>query len=318
MKKLGMSCLLALTASFAIAQPAPGSAALAASVRLADVHRHVQRWVTPAQLDEQMRANNVGWSGAVGPPFGPWDTQPYIDLLGPRYIPTLAQMELGRIFADGGVGALENPDHPVYRELFGRAEQLFEQGKARGFGELILNNKSSNPNASFRRQARLDAPVFKRMFGIAEKYSGFVQIHTEEDADSVAQLRALAVTYPKVPIILSHCLFTPDLALVRSLLASHPNLYCELSARSRSHFPNPDLPLARARIIYSLDHADAAWLALIEEFPTRFMVGSDTYYAGINFDVQIREIRNGLLARLKPETIPLVAFENAVRVMQLK
>ena len=156
------------------------------------------------------------------------------------------------------------------------------------------------------------------MFGIAEKFKGFVQIHTEDDADSLDQIRALAATYPNVPIILSHCMFSPNISLIRSLLASHPSLYCELSARSRSHFPNPDSPLASARIIYSVDHADPEWVGLIEEFPTRFMVGSDTYHAGVDFGMQVREIRSGLLSKLKPETIPFVAFQNAVRVMGLR
>ena len=51
--------------------------ALLEKVTIAYVNRHIQRWVTPSHLKQQMEGQNVGWSGAVGPPFGLWDKEPY-------------------------------------------------------------------------------------------------------------------------------------------------------------------------------------------------------------------------------------------------
>jgi hypothetical protein len=60
------------------------------------------------------------------------------------------------------------------------------------------------------------------------------------------------------------------------------------------------------------------WVALIEKHPTRFMVGTDNYIRGINTKAMVTEIRKGLLPRLKPETISLVAYQNALRVMKIE
>ena len=90
-----------------------------------------------------------------------------------------------------------------------------------------------------------------------------------------------------------------------------------MSARSRSHYPNVDNERIRQRVIYGEDFAKEEWLKLIDALPTRFMVGTDTYNPNVNFEKNIAEIRQGLLARLQPASIELVAYKNAVRVMRL-
>jgi hypothetical protein len=293
------------------------SQALAAKVPIADVHRHVQRWVNPEQLKQQMQEQNVGWSGAVGAPFGPWDTEPYFQLLGKRYIATVGQVELSGIYAQHGAGGLTDINLAPYQTLLQRSDQLFATGRIKGFGELILNNQTSNPLVSFRRKVNIDSAPIEAMFKIATKYKAFVQIHSEDDTDSVDQLKTLAAKYPDVSIILSHCLLTGNVALVKALMNQHPNLYCEMSARSKSHYPNIDNERIRTRVIYSEDFAKDEWIKLINSFPTRFMVGTDTYNSNVNFEQNITEIRKGLLARLQPASIELVAYKNAVRVMRL-
>jgi len=309
-----------LTASLAIATVAHAQNAskeLAEKVPIADVHRHVQRWVSPEQLKQQMQEQNVGWSGAVGAPFGPWDTAPYAQLLGKKYIATVGQVELSRIYAQHGASGLTDINLDTFQTLLQRSDQLFSAGRIKGFGELILNNQTSNPLVSFRRKVNIDSAPIEAMFKIAAKHKGFVQIHSEDDADSVDQIKTLAAKYPDVSIILSHCLLTGNVDLIKTLLTQHPNLYCEMSARSKSHYPNVDNERFRTRVIYSEDFAKDEWIKLIDSLPTRFMVGTDTYNPNVNFEQNISEIRKGLLARLQPASIELVAYKNAVRVMRL-
>ena len=310
--------LIGLTWVSVHAQGGMDAKTLAEKVVIADVHRHIQRWVSPSQLKQQMEEQNVGWSGAVGPPFGPWDTEPYFQLLGKKYIPTAGQVELTSIYMQHGAGGLTDLSLDTYKNLLQTSDQLFATGRIKGFGELILNNQTSNPMVAFRRKVKIDAAPVDAMFKIASKHQGFVQIHSEDDADSVDQLKALASQYKNVAIILSHCMFTANVDLVSALLSLHENLYCELSARSRSHFPNVDNERIRQRVIYGEDFAKEEWIKLIEAFPSRFMVGTDTYNPNVNFEKNIAEIRKGLLARLKPSTIEMVAYKNAVRVMRLE
>jgi len=309
-----------ITASLTVAIVAHAqttSKELAETVPIADVHRHVQRWVSPEQLKQQMQDQNVGWSGAVGAPFGPWDTAPYAQLLGKKYIATAGQVELSGIYAQHGASGLTDINLDTYKTLLQRSDKLFADGRIKGFGELILNNQTSNPMVSFRRKVNIDSAPIEAMFKIAAKHKGFVQIHSEDDADSVDQIKTLAAKYPDVSIILSHCLLTGNVDLIKTLLNQHPNLYCEMSARSKSHYPNLDNERIRIRVIYSEDFAKDEWIKLIDAFPTRFMVGTDTYNPNVNFEQNIAEIRKGLLARLQPANIALVAYKNAVRVMRL-
>jgi len=269
-------------------------------------------------LKQQMEKSNVKWSGAVGAPFGPFDTTPYSKLLKNHYIPTTGQVELSEIFGAHGASGLTDINIRTYQDLLASADKLFSSGQVKGFGELILNNKQSNPSVSFRRKVKIDSPPIDAMFAIADKYQGFVQIHSEDDPDSIEELKTLSNKYKNTSIILSHCLFTSDVVLVRNLLANSNNIFCEMSARSKSHFANPDSERAKLRIIYTEDTLKPDWAKLIDEFPTRFMVGTDTYNQWINFEKNIEEIRGGLLSGLKPSTIDLVAYKNAVRVMRLE
>jgi hypothetical protein len=300
------------------AEDGEASKKLAQEVPIADVHRHVQRWIPPDLLKQQMEKNNVKWSGAVGAPFGPYDTSPYSKLLKNNYIPTTGQVELSEIFGAHGAFGLTDINLRTYKDLLAGSDQLFLSGQVKGFGELILNNKQSNPSVSFRRKVKIDSPPIEAMFAIADKYQGFIQIHSEDDPDSIEELRSLSNKYKNTSIILSHCLFTSDVALVRSILANSNNVYCEMSARSKSHFANSDTERAKQRIIYTENSLKPEWAQLIEEFPTRFMVGTDTYNQSINFEKNIEEIRGGLLSGLEPSTINLVAYKNAVRVMRLQ
>ena len=312
-----LASLIALSfASFA--DNALVSKKLAQEVPIADVHRHVQKWVSPDLLKQQMEQNNVKWSGAVGAPFGPFDTSPYSKLLKNKYIPTTGQVELGSIFGEHGAAGLTDINLRTYQELLASADNLFSTGQIKGFGELILNNKQSNPSVPFRRKVKIDSAPIDAMFAIAEKYKGFVQIHSEDDSDSVEELKTLSNKYKNTSLILSHCLFTPNVDLIRSLLSNSSNIFCELSARSKSHFPNPESEKAKLWVIYSEDSAKPEWVKLIEEFPSRFMVGTDTYNPKVNFEKNIEEIRGGLLSNLKPSTIEFVAYKNAVRVMRLE
>jgi Amidohydrolase len=291
---------------------------LARSVPIADIHRHLNKFVSPAALAEQMKANNIGWSGAVGPYEWQTDQDPYLELLGDAYIPTAGQAELAQIFFKIGPSAIEDENNRFYKELFSNADELFANKKIKGFGELILNNKTSNPVVSFRRKVTIDSPPIERMMSIANKNGGFVQIHSEDDDDSIAQIKHLANLFPNTSIILSHCLMTPNIQLVSDLFKVHPNVYCDLSARQPAHFQNPDSENAKRRIIYSDSYADPNWINLIETYPTRFMVGSDTFKYDIDFEKVISVIRNGLLSRLKTGTLELVAYKNAQKVMNLK
>jgi Tat protein secretion system quality control protein TatD with DNase activity len=300
---------------------AQSSEELAKTVPIADVHRHVQKWMSVEKLKSEMESENISWAGAVGPTAGPWDTRPYVDQLGDRYINVLGQVELHKIFYDTGREALEDVNHPIYQSLFIEAEKKLALGEIKGFGELVLNNRRSNPNASFRRKIRIDSEPIRRIMAIANKHKAFVIIHSEADDDSVNQIKALASENPDASLILAHCLFTQRVDLIDTLLKEFPNIFCELSARNEGMYRDGHVRKYAERegfIVFTRSHIDIPWKKLIETHPTRFMVGTDTYNSSVSGKLMISEIRNGLLKNLDSSVIPLVAFENAKRVMRLQ
>lgn len=288
---------------------------------IADVHRHVQHWISPSSLLAEMDELKIGWAGAVSAPYGPWDIQPYIQLLGKRYIATTGQMTLTDIHRFKGVRAMEDAQTQDYKALQDEANQFFGAGAIKGLGELILNNENTNPNPSVRRKAKIDSPGITQLLDIAKRWNGFVQIHAEDDVNSVKELSNIATQYSTVPIILSHCLFTPNSALIDELLSKHPNFYCEMSARNESMYGNY---FAKQRaekfgwIVFDDQNLKPDWKALIEKHPTRFMVGTDNYNPSVDTRKVVRQIRQGLLRNLPLDVAKQVASENAVRVMRLE
>ncbi|PIT72001.1 hypothetical protein [Limnohabitans sp. B9-3] len=288
---------------------------------IADVHRHVQRWITPDGLLAEMDELKIGWAGAVSAPYGPWNIQPYTQLLGQRYIATTGQMTITDIHRSKGVRGIEDAQTQEYKLLVDEANRFFEAGEIKGLGELILNNENTNPNPAVRRKARIDSPGITQLMDIAKRWNGFVQIHAEDDAISVKELEHIATQYSTVPIILSHCLFTADTKLMDGLLSKYANLYCEMSARNESMYSNYFAKEKAERygwIIFDAQSLKANWKALIEKHPTRFMVGTDNFNASVDTRQVVRQIRHGLLRNLPHDVAMMVASENAIRVMRLK
>jgi hypothetical protein len=288
---------------------------------IADVHRHVQHWITPGGLLAEMDELKIGWAGAVSAPYGPWDIQPYMQLLGKRYIATTGQMTLTDIHRYKGVRGIEDAQTHDYKALVDEANRLFEAGAIKGLGELILNNENTNPNPAVRRKARIDSPGITQLLDIAKRWNGFVQIHAEDDASSVSELTKLASYYSTVPIILSHCLFTANTGLIDELLKKYSNLYCEMSARNESLYGNYFAKQKAEKlgwIVFDDQNLKPDWKALIEKHPTRFMVGTDNFNASVDTRKVVRQIRQGLLRNLPLEVAQLLASGNAVRVMRLE
>ena len=83
-------------------------------------------------------------------------------------------------------------------------------------------------------------------------------LHAHSDADAIERLFR---QWPEARILWAHSGFDrPE--KVREMLRKHPNLWCDLAFRS--------------------DHGgggkvDAEWRAAFNEFPDRFMVGTDTF-----------------------------------------
>jgi hypothetical protein len=294
-------------------EPTPESRQLAAEVPIFDMHLHVYSGLTPSELETRMNRNGVRWGGGVGAVTPQADMAPFLTHLSGRYFPTLGQPEMAASYMRGGVGEMGNPDNPLLARTLQLARDLFPQRAAFGFGELILNNQNSSPHPPFRRLAPIDSPVVRQMFALAAEHGVIVQIHMEPHEASLRELRGLLQAHPNVPVVISHCLaVTSSPREMESLFEASPQVHCELSARTQTYLTRK--PEAQ---VFGPGFAKADWLASIERYAERYMVGSDATAESVNYDDEIRQIRTGLLPRLSPATLVKVAHGNAKRLMKV-
>ena len=113
-----------------------------------------------------------------------------------------------------------------------------------GIGEFHLYGESA------------DLPVPRRMVALAKQYKLF--LHAHSDADAVERLFRQD---PDALILWAHSGFDrPD--AVRAMLAKHRNLWADLAFRSEHGRDGK---------------VDPEWRKVFEEFPDRFMIGTDTF-----------------------------------------
>lgn len=299
--------------SEAMAQPTPQTIKLAKEIPIADVHMHTYRRNGPQAeaFLRQMDQNGVKWGGAVGD-----FREDVAVLLGNRYIPALGQAEFAQVFFSQGESGLIDPDHPAFVRLYEEAQRRFADGSAKGFGELHTDNHNSGP-MRMRRHIRTDNPVMRRFYEIANQYGGFVQLHSQLDDDFVTDVLKLTADYPKVTTVLAHCLPLAKPADLERLLSQRPNLVCELSAQGAVH--NQLAGLNRSPRVYSDAGIKRDWKRFIERYPDRVMIGTDACCGWFgSYTDMVVEIRTNFLPNLAPDLMKKVAYENAVRIFDLK
>lgn len=294
---------------FAQAQPLPGSIALAKTVPIADVHLHNYE-ISAGSFKELMDRNNVQWAGAVG-----YLNDDMREVLEDRYIPAIGQRELVDILRQGR--SFTDPDQWIFKSLFKTTESGFKDGSIKGFGELHTDNYDSSPRPEFRRRFRLDSPMMRQAYEIANRYGAFIQIHAGMNETFKDDLLRMSSEFPQVTTILSHCLPLARPDDLRNLFRQRKNIMCELSGGGPVH-ASMSTKLGDGKF-YTPNGLKLGWRNLIEEFPTQVMLGSDTC-CGLEkrYDEIIQEQREQVLAYLTPATLEQVAYKNAMRLFKLE
>ncbi len=307
------SLTISLVSTNLYAQHSAESIELAKTIPIADVHMHTYYRGGPSSSAflEQMDKNNVRWGGAVG------DYRADVaDKLKERYIPAIGQMEFMEVFFSRGASGLLDDENWTFKRLFKNSEEQFANGSVKGFGELHTDNHSSGP-LNIRRTIRTDSPVVRKMYAIANKYNGFVQIHSQQDENFTTDILKLAADFPNSITVLSHCLPASQPRDIANLFSQRKNIVCEMSATGSAH--NKILGINRPARAFDDNGLRPAWRNLIETYPDQIMVGTDACCGWFNsYSDMVAEIRNNLLPYLSAELMEKIAYKNAVRIFKLK
>lgn len=319
-----------------------------------DVHAHLvggkgvasdYKGAVRAALSEMNKAGI--WRSIIMPPpqvhgqFSKHDYEIFIDEIkryGDRFV-----------FLAGG-GSLNPMIHGAYdgkvspemkRDFEEKAREPISTG-AVGFGEITahhLSHMSGHPYESIPA----DHPLALLLVDIAAGYDVVVDFHFDpvvEDMSlpkrfssppnpsilrsNMAAFERLLAHNRKARIVWAHAgsdqigHWTVDLS--RELLRKHPNLY--MSLRMAGGVPW-NRPLDESSVI------KPEWLKLFQEFPDRFVIGTDSFYASPNVmgsgpgmvfsrKTMSREGSKTLLTALPFDLAQKIGYENAIRIYRLK
>lgn len=179
----------------------------------------------------------------------------------------------------------------------------------------------------------MDSEPFEALFSLAEESGLPFLVHHEAEDALLPELERMLERHPRARVIWCHVgrnrdtatwtiLPTPD--GVRAFLRKYPNLFFDL---------NQAKPGGRHRgtnqvdsVLYDIDRSKGGdqpdaklnreWKRLLEEFPDRFLIGTDVNTGRFDgYDQVIQTFRRLILNRLDREAAERIAWKNAWRLM---
>ena len=138
---------------------------------------------------------------------------------------------------------------------------------------------------------QIDLPVLQHVIALARRYQVFLHAHVDVDA-----VHRIFVTDPNALVIWAHAGFeSPE--VIAEMMERYPGLWADLSFREE--------------FVFQGDVEDE-WRVLFERFPTRFLLGTDTYTPQRWFYVaENADWARGWLPSLPADIADNIAYLNA-------
>ncbi len=226
----------------------------------------------------------------------------------------------------------------VNKEFDDTAAALVKKGIV-GFGEMTAEHFSMRADHPYV-SAPPDHPLFLRLADLAARYDIPIDIHMEAIPEetqlpsrlesppnpqilkpNIASFKRLLAHNQNARIIWVHLGWDSTskrtVSLTRKLLLEHANLYFSIRVAGGMQARNVVLST------FPLDsegRVKKEWLALFQEFPDRFVIGSDEIIQKGNKHPSAGSIQStmGLLKQLPMELQQKIGYENAYRLYKLK
>jgi hypothetical protein len=185
-------------------------------------------------------------------------------------------------------------DESIYQMVLSELTRGTAAGPFRGLGEFHLYD-SANANG----------PVAKKLMALAEEKGLAVLAHVDDAAIDLLMANSPSKGQ-KVRLVWAHTgIGGPPVARVDQLFAKYPLLMGELSYR-------PGLTCENGRLC-------PEWRDLLLKYPTRFMIGSDTWVneRWVQYDDLMKGYRTWL-GELPPDTARKIAWENGAALFGVR
>lgn len=191
-------------------------------------------------------------------------------------------------------------------------EAKLKSGRFRWMGELLLRHYGVPQLQAPPLDISPETALFQRVLDLSARYRVPVTVHHEADANNVDAFRRALSLRPDALVVWAHWCGRATPTVVRSFLEQLPNLACDLGAvdRTRSYGREKNPLLDQNGFL------QPEWRAVFDAFPDRFLASIDAVEA-IHYDryeLWAGELKK-LLAQLRPEARPRIAYENAERLL---
>lgn len=187
---------------------------------------------------------------------------------------------------------------PVLRPYRARGELsswMHDDTLPRMLADLLKKNKYAGIGEFHAFGDDIDLPVLQAVIALAKEHQIF--LHAHSDADAIDRIFA---TYPNAIVLWAHSGFDSPQD-VAQMLSKHDNLRADLAFRSEHT---------------SLGEVTPEWKSVFEQFPNRFMLGTDTYTPERWFYVEDHAATSReWLQTLSPELRDQIAFKNAEQLL---
>lgn len=344
---LGKTCIAVL--AMLTAGVAPSSVTAEDSPSLIDVHMHFQ--MAPSRDPggsaraalQNMAQFNIKRSLLMPPPYADGFQRNFYDIEDMAFV---AKEHPGKFALLGGSRlnvmihgyAPEQVDDAVRSRFRQMAEQTVLHG-AVGFGEIAIHHVSIPAMGSQHAYERISPlhPLLQTLAEFAAEKDIPIDIHFDivpEEmplpdnlkanpknpsvlSENIQEFKQFLARNPRTKIIWSHVGFEPLLTRhpgrVKAFLKEFPNLY--MSFRLNRNAPNPAATMAPN------GQVKPKWIELVEAFPDRFMLGSDSFYdrSGVARGSTKEGFENfrTLISVLSEPAKSYVAFRNAEKLFKL-
>jgi predicted TIM-barrel fold metal-dependent hydrolase len=329
--------------TYAAAQPASTDAPVAALSPFIEVHSHMGAKEADASIEDALRAMPVENAAKIiflPLPFTPGDPARFDD----EVLIEAEKNHRDKFAFLGGGGTLNvmiqesmrsgNAGPEVQKKFRERAEEIMRQG-AVGFGEMTSEHFATSPTAYYEH-APADHPLFLILADISAEHGGApIDLHMEavpqpiplpdemkafrnppQIPENISAFERLLRHNPRARIVWAHAgsdfsgYRTVDLN--RRLLKAHPNLFMEIKIDPLE--PGKNSPLANG----ASGPIRPEWRKLFEDFPDRFVIGTDQHYPQPEKGPQRWQAVVLLFNQLPADLRREIGIDNPTRIYNLK
>jgi predicted TIM-barrel fold metal-dependent hydrolase len=203
-------------------------------------------------------------------------------------------------------------------------------GEYFAMGEFEARHYVSNTN-SRDIHTPVNSVGFEVIFRASQETGLPFLLHHEAEDELLPELEDMLRRFPKAKVVWCHVGRNRDPSRwkqfptpegVREFISRYPNLYFDiLQSGNMSRFPpNTSFGGVFDAVMYYQESGPARlrpeWLRLFNDFPERFVLGSDVNTGRwSNYDQVFDRFRNRILGVLSPAAAELIAYRNAWRLM---